>query len=112
MPPVPVAGMPGNLYVDHEAEMIANLIQHIRESLAGIPENLPEIKGLRAKLPDAYAGEDDFDKLDNWLQSLLHHFKLNRLTVNDRDTDCILVTGTCLKGKAEHWFNHEVECPS
>ena len=56
---------------DHEINMIDNLRQHIRESLTGIPNDLPELKGLRAKLPEAYQGEDDFDRLDNWLQGLL-----------------------------------------
>jgi len=34
--------------------MIKTLIDHIRESLADIPDNLPELKGLRVKLPEAY----------------------------------------------------------
>jgi hypothetical protein len=41
--------------------MIGNLIQHIRDSLLGIPHNLPEIKGLQAKLPKPYSSKDDFD---------------------------------------------------
>jgi hypothetical protein len=112
MPLVPAAIAQGYPNRDHEADMIANLIRHIRESLSEIPHDLPEIKGLRAKLPDPYTGEDDFDILDNWLQNLLRHFKINCLTADDRDTDRILITGTCLKGKAERWFNHEVERPT
>jgi hypothetical protein len=81
--------------------MIGNLIQHIRDSLIGIPCDLPEIKGLWAKLPKPYRGKDNFDHLDNWLQGLLRNFKLNRLMGVDRDADRVLVTGTCLKGKAE-----------
>src|SRR5579864_7924666 len=65
---------------DHEINMINNLMDHIRNSLMGVPDNLPEIKGLRAKLPEAYEGEDDFDRLDKWLQGLLHFFKLHRIT--------------------------------
>ena len=38
---------------NHENHMIETLRDHIRESLMGIPNNLPEIKGLQAKLPDA-----------------------------------------------------------
>ena len=30
----------------------------------------------------------------------------------DKDTNCILVVGTSLKGKAEQWFTYEVECPT
>jgi len=86
---------------DHEVNMIDNLRQHIRESLSGIPNDLPELKGIRAKLPEAYEGEDDFDHLDNWLQGLLRFFKLHHLTGADKDGDRILVTGTSLKGKAE-----------
>jgi hypothetical protein len=103
---------PGHPQLDHETDMINGLIRHIRGSLRGIPNDLPEIKGLCVKLPDTYAGKDDFDKLENWLQGLLRYFKLNHLTAYDRDTDRVLVTGTCLKDKAERWFNHEVERPS
>ena len=67
----PPTQMPGQIQIDPEAEMINNLLQHIRDSLVGIPANLPKIKGLRIRLPDAYEGEDDFDKLDSWLQGLL-----------------------------------------
>jgi hypothetical protein len=94
---------------DHETRMIDGLIEHIRESLKGIPDNLPEIKGLRAKLPESYEGEDDFDRLDKWLQGMLRYYKLQRLTADDKDKDRVLIAGSNLKGKAERWFCHEVE---
>jgi len=106
---VPAMPIPGES--DHEINMIDALRNHIRDSLMGIPNNLPEIKGLRAKLPEAYDGEDDFDCLNRWLQGLLRFFKIYRLTGVDKDIDQVLVTGTCLKGKAERWFSHEVERP-
>ena len=92
--------------------MINTLRNHIRDLLMGIPNNLPEIKGLWAKLPEAYDGKDDFDYLDRWLQGLLRFFKIYCLTGADKDIDQVLVTGTCLKGKAERWFSHEVEYPN
>jgi hypothetical protein len=95
---------------DHEAQMTESLRLHIRNSLQGILEDLLELKGLCTKLPDAYNGEDDFDRLDNWLQGLLRNFKLKCLTGLDRDADHILVTRTCLTRKAKCWFSHEVEC--
>lgn len=49
---------------NYESFMIETLKKHIRESLAEIPDNLPELKGLRVKLPKAYDGEDDFEKLN------------------------------------------------
>jgi hypothetical protein len=110
-PPAPVVNPPVQACMEHEAKMINNLIWHIRNSLSEMSHDLPEIKGLRVNLPEAYAGEDDIERIDNWLQGLLCHFKLNRLTADDRDADRVLVLGTCLKGKAEQWFNHEVECP-
>jgi len=106
---VPAMPIPGES--DHEINMIDALRNHIRDSLMGIPNNLPEIKGLQAKLPEAYDGEDDFDRLDRWLQGLLRFFKIHCLTGADKDIDWVLVTGTCLKGKAERWFSHEVERP-
>jgi hypothetical protein len=92
--------------------MIENLRNHIRDSLMGIPDDLPELKGLRAKLPTTYGGDDDFDHLDNWLQGLLRYFKIHRITGMEKDRDRALVTGTCLSGKAERWFCHKVERPT
>ncbi len=97
---------------NHEVTMIENLQRHIRDSLMGIPGDLPELKGVRAKLPEAYKGEDDFDRLDNWLQGLIRFFKLHRLTGHEKDADRVLVTGTSLQGRAERWFSHEVERPT
>ena len=96
---VPAMPIPGES--DHEINMIDALRNHIRDSLMGIPNNLPEIKGLQAKLPEAYDSKDDFDCLDRWLQGLLRFFKIHHLTGADKDIDRVLVTGTCLKGKAE-----------
>jgi len=53
--------------------MIEHLKNNIRESLVGIPDNLPEIKGIQAKLPEAYEGKDDFNHLNSWLQGLMCH---------------------------------------
>jgi hypothetical protein len=65
---------------DHDLAMIDSLKHHIWDTLSSIPYNLSEIKGLQANLPDAYEGDDNFNCLDNWLQGLLHYFKLQRLT--------------------------------
>jgi len=77
-PTMPIQGQVGQTIVsiilampipgesDHEINMINALRNHIRDSLMGIPNNLPEIKGLQAKLPEAYDSEDDFDRLDRW----------------------------------------------
>jgi hypothetical protein len=112
MVPTPATSVLGQVHIDHEGKVIAKVIRQIRASLSGIQPNLPEIKGLRIKQPEQYAGKDDFDRLDNWLQGLLCYFKLNHLTVVDRDADHVLVTGTCLRDKAECWFNHKVEHPT
>ena len=94
-----------------EVKMNEGLRNYIRDSLFGMPDDLPEIKGLRAKLPEAYTGEDNFERFENWVQGLLRYFKLHHLTGQGRDRDRILVAGSCLKGQAETWFNHEVERP-
>jgi hypothetical protein len=36
----------GHMHIDHEAEMINNLLWHIQDSLLRMPHDLPEIKGL------------------------------------------------------------------
>jgi len=102
----------GQIDSDHEIQMIEDLRRHVRDSLIGIPDDLPELKGVHAKLPIAYNGKDDFDILSNWLQGLLQYFKLHRITGVDKDRDQVLVAGTSLAGKAERWFSHEVERPN
>jgi len=101
----------GQANMDHETLMIESLKEHIRTSLIGVPDNLPELKGLRAKMPDAYEGEDDFDCLEKWLHGLLRFMKIHRLTGVDKDMDRILVMGTTLRGRAKRWFSQEVEHP-
>jgi len=60
----------GQAETDHETLMIDSLREHIRSSLTGVPDNLPELKGLCAKMPDPYEGKDDFDRLERWLSRL------------------------------------------
>jgi hypothetical protein len=105
----PARGQPNKT---HETLMIDSLRDHIRTSLMGIPDNLPELKGLQAKMPDAYEGEDDFDHLKRWLHGLIRFMKIHCLTGADKEMDWILIMGTSLKGKAEHWFAQEVEHPN
>ena len=91
----------GQADMDHETLMIKSLKEHIRMLLIGVPDNLPELKGLRTKMPDTYEGEDNFDCLEKWLYGLLRFMKIHCLTGVDKDMDQILVTGTTLKGRAK-----------
>jgi hypothetical protein len=52
---------------NHKNNMIDSLRCHIHKSLTGIPDDLLELKGIRAKLPDPYGGEDNFEQMDTWL---------------------------------------------
>jgi hypothetical protein len=40
---------------------------------------------------------------------MLRYYKLQHLTVMDKDKDCVLIAESNLKGKAECWFCYEVE---
>ena len=62
------------------------------------------------KLSELYEGDNNFKCVDNWLQGLLYYFKLYWVIGRDCNINQILVTRTCLKGKAEKWFNHKVKC--
>ena len=101
--------MQGYVESEHDRQQIENLRDHIRESLGRTSSNLPELKGVRLKQPEAYEGEDDYDRLEEWLRGLVRFFKLHRLTGADKEDNRVLVAGTCLKGKAGQWFGHEVE---
>jgi hypothetical protein len=63
-------------------------------------------------MPDTYEGKDDFDCLERWLYGLIRFIKIHHLTGVDKEMDWILIMGTSLKGKAEHWFTQEVEHPN
>lgn len=73
--------------MDHETLRIEFLKEHIRMLLIGVPDNLPELKKLHAKMPDAYEGEDNFDCLEKWLHRLLRFMKIYRLIGVDKDMD-------------------------
>jgi hypothetical protein len=109
MPHTPSLPACGQDNLNHKTYMIDKLRAHIRDSLMSIPDNLLELKDLCAKMPDAYEGEDDYDHLDKWLQGLLRFMKIHCLTEVDKEQDWVLMTGTSLKGKAEHWFSLKVE---
>jgi hypothetical protein len=51
---------------DHENQMIKSLRCYIRDSLVGVPFDLPEIKGLRAKLPNTYEGDKMMTTSTDW----------------------------------------------
>jgi hypothetical protein len=46
MPIAPTLIAVGHIHIDHKADIIDNLIHHIRDSLAGTAYDLLEIKGL------------------------------------------------------------------
>jgi hypothetical protein len=68
-------------------------------------------KGSAAKLPqpDHYSGEEDIEKFDAWLQSILRWLKLGSFAGPDHERERITVFAMFLKDEASSWFNDNVE---
>ena len=64
---------------------------------------------IRVPLPKEYSGEEDIEKFDGWLQSLLRWLKINHYTGPDREHERITLTAMFLGEKAKTWFNDNVE---
>jgi hypothetical protein len=67
----------GHLESEHDQQQIKNLRDHIRESLGRASTNLPKLKGVHLKQPEAYEGEDDYDHLKEWLRGLVRFFRFH-----------------------------------
>src|SRR5437879_11660482 len=98
--------MQGYVKSKHNHQQIENLRDHIRKSLGRALSNLPKLKGVHLKQPEAYEGKDDYDCLEEWLRGLVRFFKLHCLIGVDKEDNQVLMAGTCLKGKAGQWFGH------
>lgn len=84
--------------------------QMIREQVGKpLGPNPLNTKQLKLPHPAEYTGEEDIEKFDGWLQSLLRWMKLSNMTGPDNESGRIAVTAMFLAGKARQWFNDNVE---
>ena len=60
--------------------------QHIYEAV-GRPSNPvgPEVKAMKITQPKAYKGQDSIDTFDEWVNQILHWFRIYKVTGPDRD---------------------------
>jgi len=69
-------------------------------------------KTVRFPSPPQYAGKEDIEVFENWLQSLLRWMKLNQLAGPELDQDRVSVAAMYLSAQASTWFNDNVESAS
>ncbi|KIM69853.1 hypothetical protein SCLCIDRAFT_19632 [Scleroderma citrinum Foug A] len=86
--------------------------QHIYEAV-GQPSNPvgPEVKAMKIAQPKAYKGQDSINIFDEWVNQLLHWFRIYKVTGLDCDVDRVTYMGACLEDLAAQWFDQEVEGP-
>ena len=87
-------------------DWIRNLL---REKLAGNPEDLISIKGIKFDAPPTYNGGNEVESFTQWLQPFVRWLRLNRLIGKANDSLRVTVMGQYLKGPAMEWFNTIVD---
>ena len=66
------------------------LLDHYRQHIykaVGRPSNPvgPEVKAMKITQPKAYKGQDSIDTFDEWVNQILHWFRIYKVTGPDRD---------------------------
>ena len=86
--------------------------QHIYEAVSR-PSNPagPEVKAMKITQPKAYKGQDSINIFDEWVNQMLHWFRIYKVMGLDHDVDRVTYTGACLEDLAAQWFDQEVEGP-
>ncbi|KAF4579404.1 hypothetical protein EYR36_001214 [Pleurotus pulmonarius] len=59
--------------------------------------------------PEKWSGDQDVDKFNRWLHSLMRWLRINQYSVPAREEECITLIGLHLDGEAAVWFDEEVE---
>ena len=68
-------------------------------------------KNIKVNSPDPYNGENDHQKFETFLFSLLDTFVISNLCGDQCDRQRIIILGNCLKGEAEVFFREQVSRP-
>jgi len=66
---------------------------------------------MRITQPKAYKGQDSINIFDEWVNQVLHWFRIYKVTGPTRDGDRVTYMGACLEDFAGQWFDQEVEGP-
>ncbi|KIK21743.1 hypothetical protein PISMIDRAFT_103521 [Pisolithus microcarpus 441] len=87
--------------------------QHIWEQVSLLTGQVgPEVKVMNPLSPGKYGGQDDLDKVDDWLGQILKYFHTFKVTGPDCNEDHVLYAGLYLEGLASQWYNQEVNSPN
>ena len=86
--------------------------QRIYEAV-GQPSNPvgPEVQAMKITQPKAFKGQDSINIFNEWVNQLLHWFRIYKVTGPDHDVDRVTYTGACLEDLAAQWFDQEVKGP-
>ena len=93
----------------YKAELLCHYKDLIHDHVGHEREALPDIKNIRVSPPEKYAGEDDIEVFDTWLNRLLRWFRVYIVTGSHKDSMRVDLCGTNLTGLAATWCADEVE---
>src|SRR5215475_10233680 len=91
---------------------VYDLYHHqIDEHVGRPPIVVKRVKLAQVKLqqPKSYEGQEDVEKFESWLQSLLRWLKVNQVIGPDRKAECITYVCMFTKNQASAWCNEQVE---
>ena len=66
---------------------------------------------MKITQPKAYKGQDSINIFNEWVNQMLHWFRIYKVTGPDHDVDRVTYTGACLEDLAAQWFDQEVKGP-
>ncbi|KAH7903596.1 hypothetical protein BJ138DRAFT_971323, partial [Hygrophoropsis aurantiaca] len=77
----------------------------------GDRDDVPEIKGSKPVVPDAYDGKDDIEVFEGWLLKTLCWMRMLRMIGPNYDELRTKYLGSVLSGIALFWYEQEIESP-
>src|SRR5271156_6758633 len=115
----------GTIVPDHHLTMemveswetrMQNIVRTMIQERVGVesPPGTPRdhLRSLKLPLPTpAYAGEDNLNVFQSWLQGLLRWFSIYMLTGNTHDVSRRITIPMSLEGDALKWYNTVVNSP-
>ncbi|KII89572.1 hypothetical protein PLICRDRAFT_28927 [Plicaturopsis crispa FD-325 SS-3] len=95
-----------------EGEIFSRLVRLIRDRV-GTQIVTPESKVFKdgVKLPAPYAGQDDIEVFDEWLNCVPQYLRLNKAGSPEYDVLRVEIAAGNLSGLAASWVNDEVTGP-
>ena len=96
-------------YLQNIHKMYCDIIDdHLRDQV-----ELPNVDGkpisLRIPTPKEYSGDEDVEKFESWLYSVVHYMKMTQFGGDRNDQLCVSLVGMYLSERARIWYSDNIE---